>query len=245
MLGSGAFFFSLVPERAVLADINRELINFYRVLKTQPDSLHAAICRFIPDKEVYYSVRAWYPTDLIDQAAMFFYLIRLSWNGLYRVNRQGRFNVPYGGRRPKQLLLLERARAASQALKNARLVCGDFQKTMVGIKPGDLVYFDPPYPKGASNGNGFSRYSAMGFTLEDHKRLADYTAQLADQGVHVLITEAARKEILKLYSDAFYVTLVRNPSLVAADSEFRRSVYEAILTSYRINQSPSLTSSPQ
>lgn len=243
MVGSGALFFSLIPERAFLADINCELINFYRVLSNQPQKLYDAVHGFTPDKEAYYSLRASCPTDPLGRAARFFYLVRLSWNGLYRVNKEGAFNVPYGGRKPKQLLSFEAVQAASKALKNARLLRGDFQWTTLGIKSEDFVYFDPPYPKGASKGNGFSRYSSTGFTLDDHKRLAQYGAQLADKGVHVLVTEAARKEILKFYSESFYVTFVRTASLIAADSEFRREVYEAILTSYRVQRPhPPLTS---
>lgn len=243
MVGSGALFFSVIPERAFLADINCELINFYRVLRTQPQNLHEAVCRLAADEEAYYSLRAACPTNPLSRAARFFYLVRLSWNGLYRVNKEGAFNVPYGGRKPKQLLSFQAAQAASQALKNTRLLCGDFERTTLGIKSEDFVYFDPPYPKGASQGNGFSRYSSTGFTLDDHKRLAQYGAQLADKGVHVLVTEAARKEILKFYSESFYVTFVRTSSLIAADSEFRREVYEAILTSYRVQRThPPLTS---
>lgn len=234
MLGSGALFFSAVPERAFLADINDELINFYRILKSQPRSLYARLQGFNPSEATYYSLRAVSPLTSVGRAARFFCLIRLSWNGLYRVNRQGRFNVPFGGRTPTRLLTLERTLAASRALQDARLRRGDFQRTTVTIEAGDFIYFDPPYPKGASKGNGFARYSATGFTLADHKRLARYAAQLADRGVHVLITEGARKEILQLFSEAFYITFVRNPSLIAADTEFRRDAYEAILTSYRV-----------
>lgn len=237
MVGSGALFFSLIPERAVLGDINCELINFYRVLSNQPQKLYDAVNGFTPAEEAYYSLRASCPTNPLGRAARFFYLVRLSWNGLYRVNKEGAFNVPYSGRKPKQLLFLQAAQAASQALKTVRLLCGDFQRTTLGVKPEDCVYFDPPYPKGASKGNGFSRYSSTGFTLDDHKRLAHSAAQLADKGVHVLVTEAARKEILKFYSKSFYISFVRTPSLIAADSEFRRDVYEAILTSYRVQQS--------
>ncbi len=142
--------------------------------------------------------------------------------------------MPYGGREPKQLLPFETAQVASEALRNARLVCGDFERTTVGIKQGDFVYFDPPYPRGASKGNGFARYTATGFTPDDHKRLAHYAAQLADRGVYVLVTETARKEVLRLYSKAFYVTFIRQPSLIAADSECRRDAYEVILTSYQV-----------
>jgi DNA adenine methylase len=144
--------------------------------------------------------------------------------------------VPFGGRRPKELIDFESVRAASLKLKNVELISGDFETSTRTPKIGDLVYFDPPYPKGASNGNGFARYSKIGFVTEDHKRLAHYASRMADQGIHVLVTEAARKEILKLFSASFRVTLVKTSSMIAAAGERRGATYEAILTSYRTSR---------
>jgi DNA adenine methylase len=234
MVGSGALFFAVAPSTAVVADINCELIEFYRVVRREPRKLHALLDRSPVNKATYYSIRARRPENPLARAARFFYLIRLSWNGLYRVNQMGEFNVPYGGRRPHQLLELERAIAAAKVLRSTRLICGDFQQTTMGARRGDFVYFDPPYPKGSTNGNGFARYSATGFTLTDHARLASHATRLADRGVFVMITEAARKELLSLFPRDFHVTLVRNPSLIAADALQRRDAYEAILTSYRV-----------
>jgi len=234
MVGSGALFFSIAPEQAYLADINPELMNFYHVLKNHPKSLYSAISSFAAEEATYYSLRAWTPAGRLERAARFLYLVRLSWNGLYRVNRYGHFNVPYGYRRPKELLSWERMQAASLALRNAHFGCGDFEITTVSIRPGDLLYLDPPYPKGAAKGNGFARYNETGFTLEDHMRLARWVSHLANRGVHILITEAARKEILALFPKDFRLTLVRSSSLIAADSGSRRDAYEAILTSYPV-----------
>jgi DNA adenine methylase len=140
--------------------------------------------------------------------------------------------VPFGGRRPQELINFESIRAASLKLKKVHLISGDFETSMRKPRMGDFVYFDPPYPKGATNGNGFARYSKIGFVTEDHKRLARYASRMADQGIHVLITEAARKEILKFFSASFRVTLVKTSSMIAAAGERRGSTYEAILTSY-------------
>jgi len=232
MVGGGALFFSLAPKSAFLADINSDLINFLQVLKTKPTQLYKAIHLLKPDVAKYYSLRNERPSSTLNRAIRFFYLVRLSWNGLYRVNKQGSFNVPYGYREPQKLWSLEPALSAANVLRNANLKSGDFELTTATAKSNDLVYFDPPYPRGTSNGHGFARYSPNGFTYEDHKRLARHAARLADRGIHVLITEAARKEILQLYSDEFCVTLVRNQSLIAANSHFRRDAYEAIITSY-------------
>lgn len=233
MVGSGALFFALRPKNAVLADVNSELINFYTVIKNKPNDFFETVRQIRASKKTYYRLRESCPSSALERAARFFYLVRLSWNGLYRVNRQGQYNVPFGGRNPKNLVTLDAILDASRALENACLTCGDFGQTTREAKSGDLVYLDPPYPKGAADGNGFDRYSETKFTLEDHKRLARIAAALADRGVHVLITEASRKEIVSLYSDAFYRKCIRTSSLIAADSRRRRDTYEVVLTSCR------------
>jgi DNA adenine methylase len=232
MVGSGALFFALCPRNGVLGDINKDLINFYRVLRNQPRRLYSEAHRNNADRGTYYSIRSQQPALALEKAVRFLFLIRLSWNGLYRVNKKGQFNVPYGGRSPAQLISLEKTLRTSKVLKGVELRWGGFEKTVLGAHPGDFVFFDPPYPKGASIDNGFARYNEMGFSLSDHRRLALLASKLADQGVHVMITEAARKEILKHFSREFHITLVRKPSLIAAESRFRRDACEAILTSY-------------
>lgn len=232
MLGGGALFFSIVPQQAYLSDINPELMNFYQILRTRPLELYASLVRVRPNKQTYYWMRSWRPTSKIQRAARFFYLVRLSWNGVFRVNRLGQFNVPYGGRQPKQLTSASKLLQASSALQHARLTFGDFESTTASVAAGDLVYFDPPYPRGTTNGNGFSRYSTAGFDLEDHRRLARHAAVLAERGALVLITEAARKEILRYYPRSFKINLVCRNSLIAASKTSRRKAYEAILTSY-------------
>jgi len=234
MLGSGALFFALRPSSSVLADVNLELVNFYKVVKSAPLNFYRAIHPLRATKTGYYRLRQTSPSSRLARAARFFYLIRLSWNGLYRVNRKGEFNVPFGGRRPKELITLLAILGASQTLRKARLLCGDFEITTALAKPGDLVYFDPPYPKGASSDNGFARYHETGFTLEDHKRLSAHARTLAKRGVHVLVTEAATRHIRTLYEDDFNVRLVRSRSLIAASSDCRRAVYEAVITSYPV-----------
>jgi len=235
MLGSGALFFALRPESSVLADMNPELVNFYRVIKTAPVSFYRAIHPLRASKARYYRLRKTCPSSQLTRAIRFFYLIRLSWNALYRVNKSGQFNVPFGGRWPKDLAGLPEILSASRALRKARILCGDFATTTALAKPGDFVYFDPPYPKGASSDhNGFARYHETGFTLEDHKRLSLHARTLAEKGVHVLITEAATRKIRNLYRDDFQEQLVRSRSLIAASSRWRRTVYEAVFTSYPV-----------
>lgn len=234
MVGSGALFFALRPSQAYLSDTNPELIHFYRVLSRVPRALYRHIARLRISQKTYYALRGQRPTSPVPRAARFFFLIRLSWNGLYRVNQQGVFNVPYSGRCPRSLVSFERLAACAAVLRTASVRTGDFAECTTGARAGDFVYFDPPYPRGAWADNGFARYSRSGFPLSEHARLARCATRLADRGVHVLITEAARKDFLALYPTDFCVTIVRKPSLIAAASAHRRDAYEAILTSYRV-----------
>lgn len=231
MIGSGALLFYLKPQAASLGDINPELMNFYAVLQKQPRALYAEIAKFKPSARNYYAIRGRRPAALTQRAARFFFLTRLSWNGLYRVNKSGAFNVPYSGRMPRRLTTLERFVAASRALERAQLYTGDVTTTTSRARSGDFVYLDPPYPRGASSRNGFSRYTKDSFSFDDHRALANLARTLADRGVHVLVTVCARKEFLDLYP-GFHSARVRMPSLIAADSAHRRDSYEAILTSY-------------
>ena len=230
LIGSGALFFALNPRRAVVADVNPELINFYTVVKDNPHEFFRAVQKLTASKRTYYRIRATTPSSALLRAVRFFYLIRLSWNALYRVNRAGQFNVPFGGRTPRQLVGLSEILEASTSLKRARLLCNDFEKVSPRAKDGDFVYFDPPYPKGASDNNGFARYHATQFDFDDHKRMFCLTSDLVQKGVKVLITEAATKKILDLYQQDFYITIIRSRSLIAAKGEHRGDVSEAIIT---------------
>lgn len=236
MLGGGAVFFAIRPNEAVIADINPELINFYSVIKHKPHQFRRTIEELRPSKTTYKGFRRSSPSTSLERAVRFFYLIRLSWNGIYRVNRQGEFNVPFGGRRPKTLVARDSIIAASEALRGTRLLCGDFEKTTSEVKAGDLVYLDPPYPKGAETNNGFDRYHETRFTIEEHERLATYAEKLADRGAHILITEAGSEELLALYRKRFNVQIITSRSLIAADIKSRGKVYEAIITSYSPNR---------
>jgi DNA adenine methylase len=234
MLGSGALFFACAPQRARLADFNSDLINFYRVVRDQPKEFLDEVEKMSLGKRAYHLLRKRRPSTPLDRAATLFYLVRLSFNGLYRVNHDGFFNVPFGGRRPKELLNLDHLLRISSLLKRAELASGDFRQNTPGARPGDFVYFDPPYPRGAAKEKGFARYTELGFSIDDHRRLAIRAAQLADRGVHVMITEAHRREVLSLFSSSFTITRVRSRALFAASGAARRDAHEVILTSYKI-----------
>ena len=166
MVGSGALFFALGPGQAVLGDINCDLMNLYQVLRSRAEEFAEGLRALRASRTGYYRVRSTCPDTTLDRAIRFFYLIRLSWNGIYRVNQRGGFNVPFGGRRPRVLIAPSHLSSVAQRLRAARFRCGDFISTTQDSQAGDLIYFDPPYPRGAA-GNGFARYTPLGFTVKD------------------------------------------------------------------------------
>ena len=169
-LGGASVYFSALPQNAVLSDLNARLIETYQQLKTMPDQIISLLDHWNNDEETYYEVRNLDSTDTVCRAAQFIFLNRTCWNGLYRVNRQGTFNVPFGhhGRTvfdPQHLL------DASQALQNAELHHADFDEVLEQAQKADYVYLDPPYTT-PLHPNGFRQYNESDFTWHDQVRLA-------------------------------------------------------------------------
>jgi DNA adenine methylase len=202
-LGGGAVFFGLRPEKAVLSDINLDLIITYRKVKESPLEILDRLKALAVDAATYHRLREWKPTSEIDRAVRFLYLNRTAFAGMYRLNRQGRFNVPFGGgqRTPEPLwnhnLLLE----ASAALSNAKILSDDFEATIRTAGEGDFVYCDPTYTV-AHNNNGFIRYNERNFSWDDQRRLARAAAQAAERGAIVLVSNGVHQEIRDLYPTA-------------------------------------------
>ena len=178
------------------------------------------------DADTYYTVRNSSPSRASERAARFVYLTSLSFNGLYRQNKKGEFNVPYGHKVKKQLPDLTRLVEISSALSGTSLLNGDFEETTSGAKAGDTVYFDPPYTV-AHNNNGFVKYNKDIFSWEDQRRLADYAYRLARRGCRVIVSNADHGSIRALYS-SFHAKEVERNSVIAANSLFRKTVSELI-----------------
>ncbi|MBI2859034.1 MAG: Dam family site-specific DNA-(adenine-N6)-methyltransferase [Chloroflexi bacterium] len=231
-LGGAAIYFSLQPDRPLLADSNEELVNFYEVLRDSPGELVREVGSYQYDKSFYYQLRASLPSDKVNRAARFLYLNKTCWNGLYRVNQKGAFNVPIG--RYKEPLICD-ARGllkASAVLQSATLVCGDFEDTTACLSSGDFVYLDPPYVAN-QEGNGFLKYNGRVFSWKDQLRLADVVHRLDKRGVLILITNTCHPSVLDLYRD-FYSCLVDRASRIAGRVERRRQITECVITNYDI-----------
>ena len=227
--GGAAIFFSLVPAVATLADLNADLIECYSQLRSDPAAIHGRLQAMENSEAAYYSVRSSNPVEGADRAARFIYLTSLSFNGLYRQNRKGAFNVPYGHKYQHKLPSLEKLEAVSNALKEVRLLSGDFQTTTADAVAGDTLYFDPPYTV-AHNNNGFIKYNADIFSWGDQKRLAILAARLAAKGCRVVVSNANHDAVRELYP-GFECLELHRMSLIAARGKHRRAVSEVLFVS--------------
>lgn len=225
-MGSGALFFALQPKRAFLSDNNRELIDTYRQVRNNPNSVIKQLRALKNTEADYYAVRDSLPKDRAARAARMIYLSRLSFNGIHRVNLRGRFNVPYGYKAHLSPCDPDTIRAASLLLRNAKLSSGDFAKAVASAGAGDLVYFDPPYTTAHVN-NGFIKYNARIFTWDDQKRLREVAQELRRRGCSVLVSNADHSSIRSLYKGFSEFRITRH-SVIAASSEYRRRITECV-----------------
>jgi DNA adenine methylase len=225
-LGGGSVFFGLLPASAILADRNSELIATYSTLKTE----HIAVEDLLREmqgqhcEEFYYKTRDTNPSNAAAKAARFIYLNRTCWNGLYRVNLHGRFNVPIG---TKTSVLLDADDFASTAiaLNQADLFCSDFGSIIERAKKGDFLFLDPPYTV-KHNHNGFIKYNDTLFSWADQVRLRDCVLAAVRKKVKVLLLNANHASIRELYSGIGEHKILKRPSVLAADSMNRVGVEE-------------------
>jgi len=227
-LGGGALFFALEPESAFLSDTNAELINAYAAVRDNPYQIAKLLQQHQNkhSKEYYYKIREYKPTSPIRQAARFIYLNRTCWNGLYRVNQKGIFNVPIG---TKNNVVLESDdwEKTSKLLSIATLKCQDFEQTIDETEEGDFVFADPPYTV-KHNNNGFVKYNQTLFSWQDQIRLRNALLRAKRRGVSIIATNANHESIHQLYSKHFEVKSITRASIIGGGSEFR-GVYEELI----------------
>jgi DNA adenine methylase len=227
-LGGGALFFALNPDAAILSDINGELINTYRQVKLHPDLLLSSLRQLPTNRKTYYSVRNAVGDSRIERAVRFLYLNRTAFGGLYRLNLDGVFNVPFGGgeRTPAPLWTRKLIVSATAALRGARLLTCDFEEALRSAGRDDLVYCDPTYTV-AHNNNGFVRYNESNFSWEDQKRLAACCHAAARRGAFIIVSNAHHEDLLGLYRPHRHLSLSRT-SCLCPDASYRRLITEYI-----------------
>lgn len=231
-LGGGAAFFSIQPSNCVLSDLNSELINTYQVIQENPKEVTGRLKKLHNkhSESFYYQMRASRPTSRLGRAMRFLYLNRTCWNGLYRVNLKGEFNVPIGSK-VKVYDPEEDFFQISTALGNAKIICGDFEKTLSIAGKGDFVYVDPPYTV-KHNLNGFIKYNDKIFQWEDQVRLSNAIIKAHSRGAYVLLSNADHESVRELYSEIFHVRSVYRKSILAADPSKRGPTSEILVSNY-------------
>lgn len=232
-LGAGSVFFHLRPKKAVLGDVNLDLINTYRVIRRNWREIEVSLRyhqrRHSEDADVYYyQMRDQESDNSIKQASRLIYLNRTCFNGIYRVNLEGRFNVPRGTK-DSVVIDTDDFKLLSKLLRKAKLVAGDFEALVDQARKGDFVFCDPPYTV-RHNYNGFRKYNEVLFSWTDQERLARALKRAALRGVKVLCTNANHDSIHELYDhQVFDLKMVSRFSTISADCESRRNFEELVI----------------
>ena len=245
-VGAGAVLFDLQPGRAVINDANRQLIMTYEVIRDDVETLIAALKEHVAKntKEYYYTVREQDRDSAVfgrlsktEKAARLIYLNKTCFNGLYRVNSQGLFNVPYGRYKNPAICEEETLRGIHEYFRNNEVVIlnGDFAKAARMATPDSFVYFDPPYHS-ADNSN-FTGYQADGFPEAEQLRLRDVMKELTDQGVKCLLSNSDTEFIRKIYKDkAFRVETVTASRTINSNTAGRGKVNEVLIRNWKVGR---------
>lgn len=233
-LGGGAVYFHLRPKVAVLGDINPDVIDAYRAIKEQWVGLKRSLAyhqrAHNMTDDYYYDVRAKMPRKLVQRASRMIYLNRTCFNGIYRVNQDGAFNVPRGTK-DAVLMDTDNFKLMSEQLQSADLRVADFEELIDEAAEDDLLFADPPYTV-RHNFNGFVKYNEVLFSWADQERLAAALKRAAARGVKIVATNANHHSVKSLYSSWDFLTrTVSRYSQISADASNRRQFDELIITS--------------
>lgn len=228
-VGGGAGFFSIAPESAILSDINSDLIELYGVVRDEPRELacQMAVHQKSHCGDYYYAVRAHVPPDRLGRAARMLYLNRSCWNGLYRLNRSGNFNVPIGTK-SKVYFGPDEFDSYSDSLQRAELRTCDFEATINEVRCGDLLFIDPPYTV-KHNMNGFVKYNEVIFKWSDQERLKGAVERAVSRGAKVLLTNANHASVRDLYDGVGISTNVDRHSVISGLPGGRSQISELVL----------------
>ena len=226
-------FFALRPREATLSDLNEHLIDCYRFVRDDHREVHSCLLRFArrDSEALYYRVRSEYNESVpcSSQAARFIFLNHTCFNGIFRVNRYGKFNVPYGFKTRPNFPTADDLAKVSIALRKASLVAGDYEKVLLEADRGDFIYLDPPYPplNGTSN---FTRYTPLRFPPPEQDRLAGVVQRLNARGCRVMITNADTAEVRSLYRGFLFLPI--EVTRFVTYKSIKHRVSELVITNY-------------
>jgi len=229
-VGSGAIYFALSPRRALLSDVNKSLVETFRCVRDYPGEIEGLLAahHVRHSHEHYYAIRGANYVEPIERAAQFIYLNRTCWNGLYRVNRQGKFNVPVGTK-TSVTLSSDDWMGVSKLLSGAQLSCQDFEQAIDAAEKDDLVFADPPYTV-KHNLNGFIKYNESLFSWDDQIRLHNSLLRAKKRNVKIFVTNADHESVRKLYAADFKMIPLERASVLSGDPAYRGRFNELFIT---------------
>jgi DNA adenine methylase len=233
-IGGGSIFIYLktrgiIKKKAILSDLNPELINAYEVIQCNVGKLIDELKKHRNEKNYYYEIREKEFTDPILRASKFIYLNRTSYNGIYRENLKGVYNVPFGNKSYKELFDFKNMVRLSEVFTGCKFLVSDFQKVEEKVNKKDFVFVDPPYTV-AHGLNGFIKYNQKIFSWEDQIRLKDFSQELNKNGTRFIITNAYHESILDLYKNTGKITVLSRPSVIGGTGA-KRTHYDEIVIS--------------
>lgn len=234
-VGGGAVFFDLLPEKGFLSDLNKELVTTYNVIKNDVDGLIASLKKHKTDKEYFMKIRAQDPSKLSDLniASRFIFLNRTCFNGMYRVNSKGGFNVPYGKYTNPLICDEDNLKKVSKALQGIEIKHQDYKEVLKKAKKGDFVYFDPPYYP-VSKTASFTSYTAESFLDKEQIELRDTVLELHKRGCYVMLSNSDTPFINKIYSGhkGIRINKVEAGRAINSKGSGRGKITEVLITNY-------------
>lgn len=222
-IGGGAMFFAVQPKNGLIADSNPELINMYKEVAEHVDQVIKILENYQNTSEMFYEVRSlnWRELPKEDAAARTIYLNKTCFNGLYRVNKKGEFNSPFGKYKNPKICDADGLRAASELLKHTEIICGDYLQVLDEYAgKNDFIFLDPPYLPISENSD-FKRYTKEQFYEEDHEKLADMVHQLHERGCYVVLTNSNHPMVHELYSD-YEIEVIQTKRHISCNGNTRR-----------------------
>lgn len=236
-LGGGAVFFYIKQQhneenkRYFLSDTNDDLINTYLQIRDNAESVIKNLKKFNNTSEEYYKIRDYQPRSPIQKAARFIYLNRTSFNGIYRVNARGNYNVPYGQRKNVDFITEDHLMDISKLLRSVNLEANSFEKSLDNIEKGDLVFLDPPYTVAHEN-NGFIEYNQKLFSWEDQERLKVMVEDIIKKQAFFVLTNASHISIESLYKDIAQITTLSRKSIIGGRTKTRGIYNEFVIHNF-------------
>jgi len=234
-VGGGAIFFYLLPKQAILIDINKDLINSYNIIKNEVSALIELLKKHKNESEYFHQIRnidrnpvVYNKWSDIEKASRNIFMNRCCFNGLYRVNSKGQFNVPFGKYKNPNFCDVENLKAVNKALKNVVLVSASFEKCLDFAEKGDFIYFDPPYVP-ISHSSNFTSYTTGNFSNNDQYRLFEVFKTLDNRGCKVMLSNSYSDFILKIYKN-YKINVLQAMRVINSDGTKRGKIREVLIT---------------